>query len=314
VINLWWEVPGHLESRKGELYIGGISARELYEEFGERTEVPVYVYNLGRVRENFKTFWGTLTANIDPPVSVHYAVKANGNEAILRALHEEGAKIDAVSPNEIDFSLQAGFSPDDILHTGVGSSEQDIRRVLESGAWLNADSVNQLETLKKLMAGRYDCRKSVSIRVDPGIQGEGECWKTVTAGRYSSHDGHEIPIKFGVPEDQVLDAYSKALEYGLDPKGIHFHIGSNWKSEQEVDEFLKALDKVLGKAGEIADDLGIDLEFIDVGGGPGIRYKKSDPEFPLQKYSCGIMERVRNSVLDFSEVKLEPGRYIVGDA
>ncbi len=150
--------------------------------------------------------------------------------------------------------------------------------------------------------------------MDPGLSGAGHSWKTITAGKEVAHDHEPISIKFGIPIDKILDAYKQALELGFYPIGLHEHIGSNWRTDEEVNEFLQTVDIALEKAGQITELLGRDLDFVDFGGGPGIRYKDEHQEFPLEKYAEGVFERIKKSDLKFKTVAFEPGRYIVGDA
>lgn len=297
---MWWEVPGHLEVKDGLLYIAGQSAIELAKQHG----TPIFVYNLKRVADNYNRFYGAQQKLADRRFKILYAMKANCNESILKALAERTAGIDAVSPGEVE-RVADFFPPKDILFTGVSVSDEDLNRVIKVGALVNVDSFSQLEKLKGLGTKGLE----ISFRVDVGVEGAGGNWKTVTAGKES----HGVPIKFGIPDYDILRAYKTAIEYGFRPVGIQMHIGSQWLGE-ELDEFFLAVDKLLEKAKEVNRVLGCALEFVDFGGGPGIRYKQSDNEFPLERYAQGVWQRVKNSGLGFKKVMFEPGRFIVGDA
>ena len=246
----------------------------------------------------------------DREVRVHYAMKANSNEIILDSLAKEGAWIDAVSPEEVELAVHSRFKPGKILFTGTSVSETDLRRVLASGARINIDSFSEMEKMRRL-APEYGIKNmKVSFRWDPGHGGAGFCWKTMTAGK----EAHGNPIKFSIPADQIEHAYEKAVEYGFDPVGMSFHIGSNWRKDEEINDYFKVLDATMDKAKKITSIIGKDLEFVDFGGGPGIPYEQSHKEFPFDRYFKGTFERLRNSRLKTKAVAFEPGRCIVGDA
>ncbi len=123
---LWWEVPGHLEVKEHELYISGIKTEELVRKYG----TPAYVYNEDRYLQKFRLFRETMKRYADRRFKVHYAMKANSNPTVLRALKVEGACLDTVSPREVEKGIENGFT--DILFTGVSVSEEDFECVLRA--------------------------------------------------------------------------------------------------------------------------------------------------------------------------------------
>ncbi|MDI6806858.1 MAG: diaminopimelate decarboxylase [Candidatus Aenigmarchaeota archaeon] len=304
---MWWEISGHLETKNNELYIGGMSTLDLAKEFG----TPLYVYNVNRILDNYRRFRDIISKYTDKEVRVHYAMKANSNPGILRYLNAEGSWIDAVSPEEAELAINAGFPASKIMFTGTSVSNKDMRRILDHpGIMMNIDSSSQLKRLKELLSEYSITSMDISFRIDPGVTGAGGHWRTITAGKES----HGIPIKFGIPEDEVLETYKKAVEDGFNPVGIHMHIGSQWLSDEEVKEYLFAVDSLLGKAQDVVKLLGCNLEFVDFGGGPGIPYKEEQNEFPLDWYAKETCKRVAESGLNFKALLFEPGRYVVGDS
>ncbi len=288
-----FEIKGHLEVHEGRLFIGGIEAERIATRYG----TPLYVYNGDRVIENYKRVLSLLKNHSDREVRVYYAAKANSSLAIMKILAMSGAYADVVSPNEARLALDAGFSKDRIMFTGTSVSDADLREVHNLGVLINVDSFSQMRRLAKL--GR--CR--VSIRWNPG-HGAGGHAHTITAGRF---------VKFGIPEGRILDAFREAVKLGLEPVGLHQHIGSGWLGD-DVDAFLATVGKTLEIAKQATDIVGRELDFVDFGGGPGIPYKPGEVEFPLEKYTYGICRQVKDSGLKFRAIAVEPGRYIVGDA
>ncbi len=297
---MWWEIKGHLEVKNGELCIAGYSAIELAGKFG----TPLYVYNGKRILENYRRFYDVLKKNTDKQVRIHYAMKANSNPNILNLLKEEGSWIDAVSPEEVKLAINTGFEEEKILFTGSSLSHQDLLRIADYRIRINVDSISVLKKMQKL-----NMKNEISIRIDPGIRGLGQSWHTITAGK--EHEG--IPIKFSIPENEIKDVARFAKENGFKVKGLHEHVGSNWRAKEEVDEFLETARILIKKAFEVKE-IGHEIEFLDFGGGPGVRYKKEQDDFPLDYYSEKLCRIVEESKIEIEALSFEPGRYIVADA
>ncbi len=289
---MWWEQEKHLEIRGNQLYIGGFSASALAKQFG----TPLYVYNGNRLLENFRAVREAFAEQKAKP-RIHFAMKANSRLAILQLLQREGAFIDAVSPSEVRIALRAGFEKSKILFTGTSVSNRDLKEALGLGVTVNIDSLSQMRRLHEL---GYE--GDVSIRWNPGA-GAGFHEHAITAGKF---------IKFGIPEDRVEAAFMQAKAFGFNVVGLHQHIGSGWLGK-DVDLFLQTVDKTIDVAKKAESILGKRLQFVDFGGGPGIRYRREQAAFPLQKYAKGIAEKMRASGLK-AAIAVEPGRFIVGDA
>lgn len=307
---MWWEREG-LEIKRGELHFGRHKASPVVNDFAGYSAMqlasegtPVYVYSGARVLDNYDRIKNAFKG-ADREVRIHYAMKANSNPDILSLLQGHDAWIDAVSPHEVGRAIECGFEPGKILYTGTSVSEYDIENVSDAGARINVDKMSQLVKMKHM-----EMQQPVSIRMNPGVGGVGHSWKTITAGK----EAHGRPIKFGIPDYQILDACKYAVDNGFDVVGLHIHVGSQWTTREELNEFFKAADKLLGVAKDVTRIAGHDLEFVDFGGGPGIKYKPRQREFPLQEYAEGVCERARKSGLGFKAIAIEPGRSIVGDA
>lgn len=303
---MWWEIKDHLEIKNGELYIGNRSAIEIAKKFG----TPIYVYNLNRVRENYRRFYSTVKKYTDLEVRIHYSMKANFNSKILKALFEEGSYIDAVSIGEVKTALSLGFEKDQILYTGVFVSNAELKELVELGIRINLDSISEMKRLYKISNELGKRGLEVGIRIDPGTKGLGHSYKVITAGKTS----HGLPIKFSIPEYDVAKAIVYIKEFGFKLVGMHEHVGSNWSKREELLEFLSTLDVLIKKAEEAKEMLGYELEFLDLGGGVGIRYRQEQGEFPLDEYAKKICERIKESKLKLEAICFEPGRYIVADA
>ena len=274
--------------KDGVMMIGGKSAVEIAEEFG----TPVYVTEEARVRENYRTIYNAFSRYMD--TRIHYACKANTSLAILRILEQEGSGIDAVSIGEVKTCLKAGFTPDRIMYTGVNVSDKELKEVSDLGVMINLDSVSEMERLAKIAPGH-----TVSFRITPGV-GSGHGAKVITGNKGA---------KFGIPLDQVLDTYARAKELGFDIRGIHAHIGSGG---QVVEPFMDMMEVLIDLVNEIKD-MGIDLEFIDMGGGIGVPYKPNEEEMDVGELAMNITDMIIENT-DIKTIVVEPGRYLVCDS
>jgi len=284
-----------LENRNGKLYIEGFSATKLAQEF----DTPLYVMSETRIRENYRNIHRTLVRNYKK-VRIYYSAKANSNISILRILKSEGAYIDVVSSGEVFLALKAGFSASRILFTGTSVRNDELRFLLNSNVMINIDSTSQLNRLLKLATPNF-----LSIRINPMI-GAGHHDHCVTAGRDS---------KFGLWEDDAIRAYEVAKKAGVKRFGIHMHIGS---CPPKIEPFILALDRLLEIAKKAHDEVKVDFELIDIGGGLSVPYRPEDEKLDLNLFSDKILslfkQRIRECKLGEPIFCIEPGRYIVCDA
>ncbi|MGC8564108.1 MAG: diaminopimelate decarboxylase [Fervidicoccaceae archaeon] len=274
------------KNERGELVIGGVSAEELAEEFG----TPLYVYDEETMELKFHELWGSFSY---VPLKILYAAKANSNIHILKIFRSLGAGLDAVSPHEVLLGRMASFSPESILFTGSSVSNEDMRIVTEAGAMINIDSFSQLRRFSSLFG-----RGKVSIRLNLGY-GEGYHSYLVTGGR----------TKFGVRLEELKDVLEFSRENGIDVVGLHSHMGSGI-SDHVL--FVKALNDLLAIAEHIDS-----VEFVDVGGGLGISYRKDDPSLDVKSFGKELsltMERFMEKTGRRLELRVEPGRFLTAEA
>lgn len=275
------------KAENGVMIFAGIPVTELADEFG----TPVYVTDEERLRENYRNVYGAFSKYMD--TKIHYACKANTNLAVLAALAQEGSGIDAVSIGEVMASLKAGIPADRIMYTGVNVSDAELKAVTDLGVMVNVDSRSGLERLAKINKDL-----PISFRITPEV-GSGHSDKVITGKKGS---------KFGIPKDEVIKTYLRAKELGFDIKGIHAHIGSGGQS---VEPFMDMMDVLTDTVNQLKDE-GIDLEFIDMGGGIGVPYKMNEDEMDLNELAMNVTDIILENT-DVKTLILEPGRYIVCD-
>lgn len=284
----------HLGIEDGHLTTGGVDVIALAERFG----TPLYVMDESRLRANYQRFQSAF-----PDADIYYAAKANYNIAVLKILAQEGAGADVFSDGELYCALRAGISPQKILFNGNSKTDAELEMAVQKGVRISVDSLDELKTLSKI-ASRHDAEAEMAFRVNPDVS-------PVTHPKISTGLKKS---KFGIPHTEVVSAYKRASSLdGIKPVGIHCHIGSQIL---DVAPFTEATARVLDLV-EGVTELGIELEFVDMGGGLGIPYREDDvapSPSDLADAILPIFDERTTSLGISPTLILEPGRYIVGDS
>jgi diaminopimelate decarboxylase len=284
-----------LEDRKGSLFFDGFSVKELAEKY----DTPLYLLSEKRIRDNYNRLHNALIRNYKH-LRVYYACKANSNLTVLKILQSEGAYLDTVSPGEVFMGLSSGFTPDRILFTGTSVRDDELKFLAGANITVNVDSQSELDRLLKIAVPPV-----ISVRVNPEV-GAGHHSHCITAGSES---------KFGLWEEETIQAYAIAERARVERFGIHMHIGSGILN---IEPYSLAVEKLLSIAKRVHDEVGIEFEFIDIGGGLGIPYKPEDKDLDLNGFSDKIVTLFKAKVKEYGLGKpflcVEPGRYLVCDA
>jgi diaminopimelate decarboxylase len=284
-----------LEERKGNLYFDGFSVKELADKY----DTPLYLMSEKRIRDNYDRLYGAIINNYKY-VRIYYAAKANTNLNVLKILHSQGAYLDTVSPGEVFLALSAGFTPDRIMFTGTSVRNDELKMLSDANITINIDSQSEMDRLLKISVPQI-----LSVRVNPEV-GAGHHSHCITAGPES---------KFGLWEEEVIQAYAIAKRARVGRFGIHMHIGSGIL---EPEPYVTAVEKLLSIAKRVKKEVGISFEFIDIGGGFGVPYKPEDQELDVIAFSNKVVNLFKNKVKEYGLGKpflfVEPGRYIVADS
>jgi len=284
-----------LASKNGHLLFDGFTTQELAEKFG----TPLYVISESRIRHNYKRLHEALTRNYDK-IRIYYAAKANSNLSVLKILETEGAYLDAVSPGEVFLALKAGFSPERILFTGTSVRDDELIFIADSNVTVNIDSFSELKRLLSHVVPNI-----LSVRINPQI-GSGHHDHCITAGPET---------KFGLWEKQTLKTYAEAKKAGVERFGIHMHVGSGIL---DLEPIILAFDNLLSMAKKIHDKIGLDFEFVDMGGGLGVPYRPETKELDVNIFSKKVLSLFKRRIAEYNLGTpffcLEPGRYLVSDA
>ncbi len=272
----------------GGLAAGQVPLADIAAEVG----TPVYVYSADAIEAAYRELETVLA-----PARICYAMKANGNLAVLRLLAGLGAGADVVSEGELRRALAAGIAPEKIVFSGVGKTDAEIEAALREGILqVNVESAPELRSLSGIAAslGRT---ASVAVRINPDV--DAGTLDQISTGRKTD--------KFGVAwtEAPALFRTAAALP-GLSMDGIAVHIGSQLG---ELEPYRRAFRRVAELVRVLRAD-GAQIQRLDLGGGFGIRYRDETP-LPLAGYARVVEEEVGGLGC---EIVVEPGRRLVGPA
>lgn len=274
----------------GELYCEDVPLKELVEKYG----TPLYVYSGKTILRHFKAFDGAFKSHNH---LICYSVKANSNIAILAMLARAGSGFDIVSKGELYRAIKAGAEPSKIVFSGVGKTEEDIKMALAAGILMfNVESEAELYFINEI-AGSLNKKAPISFRINPDVNPLTHPY--ISTGLKKN--------KFGIPYENAVKLYEKANTLkNIDVVGIDCHIGSQIT---QLSPFIEAVEKIKVLIDEI-EKKGMQIQYVDLGGGLGISYKDEEPPHP-NEYGEVIIKQFEgmNKTLIF-----EPGRVIVGNA
>jgi diaminopimelate decarboxylase len=275
----------------GALAMDGVELSAVAAKAG----TPCYVYSAATILENFRAYDSAFG---DTPHTVCYAVKANGNLALLWLLAQAGAGFDIVSGGELYRVLKAGGDPARIVFSGVGKTAAEIDEALTAGVgFFNCESEPELALIDSL-AHRRGKQVRVALRVNPDV--EAETHAHISTGR--------LAHKFGVDIGEAEAVYRRARRLeNLLLEGVSCHIGSQLMKSGAL---MEAADRVLDLVAKLRAQ-GFDIRHADFGGGLGVQYRPEDEAPAIAEFVADLRCRVAGKNL---HVMIEPGRSIVGQA
>ncbi|RFU12637.1 diaminopimelate decarboxylase [Rhodobacteraceae bacterium W635] len=280
------------------LYKGGILHAEdvPLPQIAAKVGTPFYIYSTATLTRHYQLFKDALDG---VPNLVCYAMKANSNQAVLKTLAGLGAGMDVVSGGEYARAKAAGVPGERIVFAGVGKTRADMRAALEGGIrQFNVESEPEMRALSEV-ATSMGTTAPITIRVNPDV--DARTHEKIATGKSEN--------KFGVPVARAREVYAEAARLpGLEVVGIDVHIGSQLV---ELAPFEQAYLKVAELTRVLRAD-GHDIRRLDLGGGLGIPYTRSNEAPPLPTDYGALIKRCVAG-LDV-EVEIEPGRLIAGNA
>jgi len=278
------------EYRQGELYCEQVPVSQIAKEVG----TPCYIYSHATLLRHFRAY-DSAFKNV--PHIVAFAMKANSNLAILRLMAKEGSGVDIVSGGELFRALKAGVPPSKIVFAGVGKSADEIKDALKADILMfNVESSAEIHAINDVAAS-VGKKARVALRINPDVDPKTHPY--ISTGMKKS--------KFGIAADRALEEYKMASSLGhIDVVGVHAHIGSQLT---DVTPFVDSLKKVVALIDTLKSQ-GINVRYLNIGGGLGITYSEEKPPLPQD-----LAEAISPLVKDLGvTLVMEPGRVIVGNA
>ncbi|KRT73071.1 MAG: diaminopimelate decarboxylase, diaminopimelate decarboxylase [Deltaproteobacteria bacterium CSP1-8] len=280
----------HFAMKRGEMVCEGVPLGRIADAVG----TPVYVYSHATLSHHYGVFDRVFSGT---PHLICYSMKANPNGSIIRTFTNLGSGVDIVSGGELSRALAAGTPPSKIVYSGVGKMEWEIEEALRRGILMfNVESRQELETIDAI-ARKMRRRAPIALRVNPDVDPKTHPY--ISTGLKKN--------KFGIHIDQAIRDYEwAARRRHIEVVGVDCHIGSQLT---EISPFVDAA----GRVRALVDRLirkGLDIRFVDIGGGLGITYEDEIPPDPRQ-YADAIAGAFRGLPVT---IILEPGRVLVGNA
>lgn len=296
----------HFYIKDNKLYAENFLVEDLAKEFG----TPLYIYSKNQILKNYREINQPLV-NSKLDFLNCYAIKANSNPEILKILSEEGAGAEIASGGELYLALKFGYLRNKITYTGVGKTDEEIIYALKENIFnFTVESLQEVKVISEL-AHRLSLIARVSIRVNPDIDAKTHPY--ITTGMKEN--------KFGIDSKDIMNVFQQAHKLpNIDIIGIHSHIGSQIT---EVEPYKEALG-YLGKLMEQLNPLGVNIRYLNFGGGFGIKYKNvlthryipvEEDEIKSYAELGDYVQALISMLTDFDKkILIEPGRSLVANA
>lgn len=283
-------IPAGFSAIDGELAIGGRSASALVTAAGG---TPLFVYSRDRVRQRI----ADLRVALPERVAIHYAVKANPFAPLLAEMNGLVDGFDIASAGELAHVLAVGADPELVSFAGPGKRDEELEAAISAGVTLNLESEAEAERALGI-ADRLGKTPRLAVRVNPPFELRGSGMKM---------GGGAKP--FGLDAERVPALARRIIEAGAEWRGLHIFAGSQALDPEAI---IEAQANTLALAAELIDRIGTPLPRLNMGGGFGIPYFDRDQPLDIARIGAALAERI--DVLPDTELALELGRYLVGEA
>ena len=276
--------------RKNELYCEATKVGSIARKVG----TPFYLYSHHTLVDHFTKIQKAF-APVNPIIC--FAMKANGNLAVIKTLLNLGAGVDIVSGGELRKALRLNADPRKIVFASVGKTEEEIALAIRTGILLfNVESVPELKEINRI-ARKCGIKTQAALRINPDV--EAATHNFITTGTLKNKFGIDLKCAYHIFKSRNDFPY-------VNINGLHIHIGSQITANQP---FIKAIQKVIEFIEKLCKE-GIRIDYLDIGGGMGIIYKDEKPQ-TAQEFADAILPYLKKTNL---KIIMEPGRFIVGNA
>jgi len=270
------------------------------EALCEKYGTPLQIYDEKLLRDNVRSLLNTFSKDF-LGFQQFFAVKALPNPAILKLLVDEGCGLDCSSVSELHIAKQF-VPPEKVMYTSNYTSKKDLTYAFDMGVIINLDDISLVDSLVEV---RGKCPDLISFRLNPGLGRTDSSTKSNVLGGPNA--------KFGVAPSQIVQAYEKAINAGAKRFGIHMMTGSCVLND---DYWMETVSVLLKTVGELNEKLGIEFEFVNIGGGLGIPYTPEQKPVDVSglvtklraKFDSDMPKKLQNPPV----LMMENGRYITG--
>lgn len=291
-------------NEKNHLVIGKNDTVELAKEYG----TPLYVVDEDLLRENCRIYKNAMDKYYDGNGLVLYANKAFCTKYTCRIIKEEGLGVDVVSGGELYTAIKSDFPMDKVYFHGNNKTVDELTMAVENGVGnIIVDNIYELEKLNDI-AKAHGIVQNIMFRIKPGVD----------AHTHSFVQTGQIDSKFGVALENGEAFEICKLAKGMSNvkvNGVHCHIGSQIF---DIEPFCKAAEIMMNFVGDLKDELGIEIDQLNLGGGYGIRYTETDDPVPYDDYIKHVSEVVKETAakrgVKLPFILMEPGRSIIAPA
>jgi diaminopimelate decarboxylase len=296
----------HFYIKENKLYAENFLVEELAKEYG----TPLYIYSKNQMLSNYREINQPLVNSRLDYLNC-YAIKANSNPEILKILSEEGAGAEIASGGELYLALKFGYLRNKITYTGVGKTDEEIKYALKENIFnFTVESLQEIKVISEI-AHNLSLIARISIRVNPDINANTHPY--ITTGMKEN--------KFGIDSREILNVFAEASKLpSIDIIGVHSHIGSQITEVEPYIEAVKYLEGLLARL----EKMGINIRYINFGGGFGVRYKNvlrhryipiEEDENPSYAEPGDYVHAVINLLSGYNKkIVIEPGRSLVANA
>jgi diaminopimelate decarboxylase len=296
----------HFYIKDNRLFAENLLVEDLSNEFG----TPLYIYSKNQILRNYREINQPLVNSKLDFINC-YAIKANSNPEILKLLAEEGAGAEIASGGELYLALKFGYLRNKITFTGVGKTDEEIEYALRENIFnFTVESLQEIKVISQI-AHNLGVIARISIRVNPDIDAKTHPY--ITTGMKEN--------KFGIDSKDIIEVFQTASRLpNIDVIGIHSHIGSQIT---EVNPYIEAV-KYLGDLIEKVEKMGINIRYLNFGGGFGVKYKNVlthryiPSEDDDNETYASLGDHVESVIKLLSQYNkklvIEPGRSLVANA
>lgn len=271
--------------------------KEQIERIIDTYPTPFHIYDEKAIRENARRFYRAFDW-VPGGFRNYFAVKALPNPRIIQILREEGMGTDCSSLPELVLSEMAGISGEEVMFTSNDTPATEYVRAKELGAVINLDDISHIDYLQE----NAGIPELICFRYNPGELKSG-----------NDIIGKPTEAKYGFTRDQLFEGYKKVRDLGAKRFALHTMVASN---ELNPDYFIETAGLLFDTAVELKKELGIELEFVNLGGGIGIPYRPEEKPVDLEYVSEGIRKRYEKTIkpagLDGMRIVMECGRMVTG--